>query len=202
MFDPAIDDMRRLHASADGLDRTANLWQHTAIDRTILDQGIDIPRLQAGNDLFVFIEHTRRIRQQDQFFGRHDLGHLARDQIGIDIQRGAVITDTDRSDHRNKVAANQHIDDIGIDRLDLTDMTDIDDLRRLRLGGTGRNLEFSGPDQVPVLAGQTNGRATIAVDQADDLLVDLATANHLDDIHRLAIGDPHTGHETALLADP
>ncbi len=39
------------------------------------------------------------------------------------------------------------------------------------------------------------------VDQHDDVLLHLAAEHPLDDFHRLFVGDTHTLHETALLAD-
>ena len=56
-------------------------------------------------------------------------------------------------------------------------------------------------DQGAVLAGQAHRPAAVLVDQPDDLLVDLADEDHLDDLHRLLVGDPHPAHEARLLAE-
>ena len=56
-------------------------------------------------------------------------------------------------------------------------------------------------EQRAVLARQAHGLAPVVVDQPDDLLVDLAHEDHLDDLHRLLVGDPHPAHELRLLAE-
>src|SRR5688500_17500484 len=42
----------------------------------------------------------------------------------------------------------------------------------------------------------------VQVDEADNLLVDLAHQHHLDDLHRLLVSDAHAAHEARLLAQP
>ena len=42
----------------------------------------------------------------------------------------------------------------------------------------------------------------MVIDEADDLLVDLADQHHLDDLDRLLVGDAHAAHERRLLAEP
>ena len=51
-----------------------------------------------------------------------------------------------------------------------------------------------------VLAGQADRLAAVLVDEADDVLVDLAAQHHLDDVHGLVVGDAHALDELALLA--
>ena len=62
--------------------------------------------------------------------------------------------------------------------------------------------QFARADQAAILAGQSDGFAARGIDEFDDLLVDLARQHHLDDVHRLGVGDPHALHELAFLPDP
>ena len=86
----------------------------------------------------------------------------------------------------------------GIDRLDLAHVADVD--HRLVFPGAADH-HFLGADQRAVLAGQTDRKAALAVDEMDDLLVHLPAEHHLDDVHRLRIGHPHALDEFAFLAD-
>ena len=56
------------------------------------------------------------------------------------------------------------------------------------------NGQLTRLDEVRVAAGQAHRLAAAVVDQADDLLVDLADQDHLDHVHGLAVGDPHALH--------
>src|SRR5919106_2112670 len=47
----------------------------------------------------------------------------------------------------------------------------------------------------------TSSPAAVLVDEADDLLIDLADQHHLDDFDRLGVGHPHAAHELRLLAE-
>ena len=59
----------------------------------------------------------------------------------------------------------------------------------------------AGPDQRAVLAREAHRLAAVVVDQPDDLLVDPADEDHLDDLHRLLVGDAHAADEPRLLAE-
>jgi hypothetical protein len=53
-------------------------------------------------------------------------------------------------------------------------------------------------DEVAVLARHADGESTGLVDGADDLLVDGAAEDHLDDVHGLGVGDAQAVDEGAL----
>ena len=77
-------------------------------------------------------------------------------------------------------------------------MADIDDFRHLELGTVARYLHLACSDKLPVLAGDADGPASIAVDGGDDFLVDAAAQHHFNDIHGLGIGDAHAVDEFGL----
>ena len=58
--------------------------------------------------------------------------------------------------------------------------------------------QFFRADQLRVLAGQADGAATVTVDQVDDVLVHLATEDHLHHVHGLRVGHAHAIDEVTL----
>ena len=86
---------------------------------------------------------------------------------------------------------------LGIDRLHLAHQPDV------HLAAVGHLVQpLVGPEQARVLAGEPHRPAPVEIDQAHDLLVDLADQHHLDDLDRLLVGDAHAAHELRLLAEP
>src|SRR6185312_17492715 len=81
-------------------------------------------------------------------------------------------------------------------RGDLADQADVH-----RRAVHGRVLALGG-EQVRVFAGQADGVGAVAVDQADDVLVDLAVEHHADDVDRLFRGDAQPGGELRLDSQP
>src|SRR3989304_5820540 len=51
----------------------------------------------------------------------------------------------------------------------------------------------------PVFAGQADSPSPVLIDPVDDLLIDLPSEHHLDDIHGLSVGDPDPLDEDRLL---
>ncbi len=80
------------------------------------------------------------------------------------------------------------------------DHADVDDLRGEGLGVDRLHLQLAGDDQVAVLAGEPDRLAAVAVDVADDLLVDLAAEDHLHHVHGFGVGDAHALDEAGFLA--
>ena len=80
-------------------------------------------------------------------------------------------------------------------RLDLADQADVD------LFAAGQSVGApAGHEELGVLPREPDRLAAVEVDQADDLLVDLADEDHLDDLDGLLVGHPHAAHEARLLA--
>ena len=61
--------------------------------------------------------------------------------------------------------------------------------------------EFARPDQTAILAAQADRTTAYRIDSADELLVDGAGENHLNDLHRLAVGDPQPIDKAAFDAE-
>ena len=95
---------------------------------------------------------------------------------------------------RDEVARVEELDDLGVDALDLADEADVDELA---LGGLRLQQHLARVDERAVLAGEPDRLAAVLVDEADDLLVELAQ-HHLDDVHHAVVGDAHALPELAL----
>ena len=98
---------------------------------------------------------------------------------------GAVGVDADRHDHRNEAARQQQVDDVGIDALDVADEAEVG---RVAPPASARQHHRPRVDEAAVLAVDADGLAAMAVDQSDQLLVDLAQ-HHLDHVQRRLVGD-------------
>ena len=68
-----------------------------------------------------------------------------------------------------------------------------------QIGSVAR--QFAGTDQAAILAAQAYRATADSVDRGDELLVDRAGENHLDDFHRLAVGNPQSVHKSAFDAE-
>jgi hypothetical protein len=71
---------------------------------------------------------------------------------------------------------------------------DVDELALLRLA---LQHHLARADERAVLPGEADGLAALLVDEADDLLVELAQ-HHLDDVHHALVGHAHALPEFAL----
>src|SRR6185436_10370967 len=127
-----------------------------------------------------------------------DLSEFAGNEIGIDVVRLAVFTDSDGGNDRNELAALQQGYDFRIDALDGAHLADI---KHFAVVERVLQQQFFGTNETAILASQTDGAAAIVVDQVDDVLVDQATQNHFDDVHGLAVRHTHALDELPLLAD-
>src|SRR5690606_34341744 len=104
----------------------------------------------------------------------------------------AILFHTYRRKHRNKVAVDQHIDHAGVHTGHFTHMTNIENFRRehfRRLVGHG---ELACANQLPVFPGEANGLAAVAIDEADNLLVDRTAEHHFHHIHGGRVSHAHT----------
>jgi hypothetical protein len=84
----------------------------------------------------------------------------------------------------------QVIDDGPVDRLDVADQAEI--------AGPGA---AAGPGQAAVLAGEADRAAADLIDETDDLLVEPAAQDHLDDLEGALVGDPEAVDEGRLDAE-
>jgi hypothetical protein len=106
-----------------------------------------------------------------------------------------------RRQHRHEILAEHGVEHLGIDLVGLADIAEIDRLLDVRIRIAGGAGDLGRLDHVAVLAAQADRLAAGGVDEADDLLVDRAGEDHLDDLHRLLVGDPEAVDELALDAE-
>jgi acetylglutamate kinase len=125
VLDAAVDDVHALDAVARGVERRADLRQHPAGQRAILDHLVDLLGRDAGDQLAVLVEHARRVGQQHQLFGLEDLGDLAGDDVGIDVVGFAILADADRRDDRDEGAGIEQADQRRVDLCNLADLIDV-----------------------------------------------------------------------------
>src|SRR5574343_42316 len=194
----AIDNMDALHTVASGVQSRGTLRQHTARQGAIGHHVVDITWRQTGQQIAFFVENTWCVGQQHELFGTQDFGHLASNDIGIDVVGFAVWAKANRCDHRNEGTRHQVVHDGWVDLLDVTDQPDINQLTGVALLG---QHELFCPNQAGILAGTANGFTAIAVDKPDDVLVHFAAEHHLDHAHSFCVGHPHTLDELAFFTD-
>ena len=197
MLDPAVDDVHALDAVSRGVERRADLGQHSAGQRPLGHQRIDLFRRQAGEELVVPVEHARRIGEHDELFGLQHLGELSGDEVGVDVVGLPVLAHADRRHHRDKAPLLQRPDHLRVDRGDFADLADVDLPAAVVLV---RKQHLPRPDESAVLTGEADRLAARLIDERHDFLVDLAAEHHLDDVHGLGVGDAHALDEFALLA--
>ena len=194
MLDPAVDDVRARHAILDGVERRADLGQHAAVDRAVGEERIDAARGKPGQQRAVLVEHADGVRHQHELFRAQRLGELAGDQVRVDVVGDAVGAHADGRDHRDEITRVQELDELGIDALDLADESDVD---RFGVGCVALQQHLPRMNERAVLSGEPDRLAAVLVDEADDLLIELAQ-DHLDDVHHALVGDAHALAELAL----
>ncbi len=187
VLDAAVDDVRTRDAVPDRVERRSDLGQHPAVDGPVGEQRVDLARREAGQQRAVLVEHADRVGHQHQLLGLERLGELAGDQVGIDVVGLAVGANADRRDDGDEVSRVQELDDFRIDALDFAHEADVDEFA---CRGLRPEQHLARVDERTVLAGETDRLAAMLVDEADDLLVQLAQ-DHLDDVHHALVGDAH-----------
>ena len=194
MLDAAVDDVRARDAVAHRVERRADLRQHAAVNRAVGEKRVDLARGEPGQQVAVLVEHADRVRHQHELLGKQRFGELAGDEVGVDVVGLAVAAHADRRDHRDEVARIEQLDDFRVDAVDLADEPDVD---HLAVDGLALQQHLPRVDERAVLPGEADRLAALLVDEADDLLVELAQ-HHLDDVHHPVVGDAHPLPEFAL----
>ena len=175
-----------------------DLGDHAAGDRAIGDERRDVGERQLADELLVLVEHARHIGEEQEPLGLHGGGDGAGRRVGIDIVGLAIVADADRRDDRDRVAVDDRVEDLDIDPVRLADEAELD---RLGLAGHGIGLllgEALGDQEIAVLAGNADRAAARLLDRGDDRFVDRAGEHHLDDFHRLLVGDAQALAELRL----
>src|SRR5690606_7644852 len=125
-------------------------------------------------------------------------GHLARDDIRVDVVGAPVFAVSDGGNHRNELVVLQGLDHSGFDLGDIAHVANVQPFAGPVL--VGQHF-FPGLDHAAVLAGQPDRLAAGFIDHHDDVLLDLPAQHPLDDLHGFGVGDAHALDEFAFLAD-
>ena len=193
----AVDDVGLLGASAERPQGGLHLGQHAPVDHARLDQPLRVALGERRDQTAVLAVDAGDVGEVDQLLREQGGGHVARDQVRVDIVGLACRPHPDRGDHRDEAVLLEQPDGLGIDRLHLAHQPDV------HLGAVGHPVQpLVGPEQARVLAGEPHRAASVEIDETHDLLVDLPDQDHLDDLHRLLVGDAHAAHERGVLAEP
>src|SRR5262245_12323312 len=196
MLDPAVDNVRFLYAAFQGIDAAFYFRAHSRGDDPILDHFLRLNHPERAEQFALFVFDRFNVRHENELFRVQCLGHFARYQIGVDVIRLALCSKAHRGDDGNELVFIEGIDHQWVDTDDFAHHADIDDLRTLAIGRNG-DVHFARENEAAILAAQTHCHATVLIDQGDNLFVDLAYQNHLDDVQRRLVCNPHSAHVAA-----
>ena len=197
MGHPAVEDVRLRRPALERPQRRFDLRQHPTVDHAGAHQALGLLPGERAHQRAVRAEDSLHVGEVDQLLGAQRRGHLARDQVRIDVVGRAVAPHADRRDHGDEPVVLEETDGLRVDLLDLADEADVHLLAAREPVAAPPCAEEAG-----VLPRQADGLAAVVVDEPDDLLVDLADEDHLDDLDRLGVGDAHAPDEARLLAEP
>src|SRR5262249_20537016 len=196
VFDSTVDNMGFFHAAFQGVHTTFNLGDHSRPNHAFLDHLAGLIHSQCAKQFTPFVFHSFHVRHENELFRVQRLGHFARYQVGVDVIRLPLNSHAHRGDDGNELVFIEGIDHQRVDTDDLAHHADIDELRRLTIGGNC-DVHFARKNETSILAAQTHRHATVLIDQSNDLFVDLPHKNHLDDVQRRLVCNPHSAHVAA-----
>src|SRR5690606_3360221 len=104
----------------------------------------------------------------------------------------AIFSHTNGRNYRDKVTVDQHIDHAGVHTGHFTHMANIENFRREHFRRLVGNGELARANQLPVFPGEANGLAAVAIDEADNLLVDRTAEHHFHHVHGCRVSHAHT----------
>ena len=188
MRDAAINDDGLVDALIDGVGHALDLGQHTARNDARGLVTLDLGDLDLGDErrlVVLVVEQADNIRHADELFGVQGNGDLRCGSVSVDVVGDAVVVHADGGNDRDKAVGQQVVDQRRVDLLDLTDVAEVN--VRLALAH----------DHVAVHAAQANAAA---LEQRDQILVDLPGQHLLDDAHGLLISVAQAAHKFGLLA--
>ena len=195
MTDSAVENMRAVHTVGNGIHAAVDLRDHAALDHALCNK----PRhfvsadLRDQRALVVHIpQQAPRVRQQDQLFRTQRHSDLGGGGIGVDIIAAlAVYAPGNGGNHRDILVGNGVVNDRRIDFYDIAHQIVL-----LAVDDPALGLEH-----IAVQPAQTNGAASSGGKRCNQVLIDLAAQDHLDNIHRLLVRIAQAVDKFALLAD-
>ena len=100
-----------MHPRPRGVECRCDFGQHASGDGPVRKEFVDTFGGQPRQKPPLFIEHARRVGQEDEFLGLEDLGNFACDHIGIDVVGLPCRSHPNRCDDRNKACARERLDE-------------------------------------------------------------------------------------------
>ena len=117
-------------------------------------------------------------------------------QVGIDVERFAVLAYADGCNDRNAAALNQAFHQTGIDVGHCADLADVHAFLFRRV-----DQEFFRFDEVVVPAGNADGATAEGGNHGNDFFIDVSAQNHFHDVHGFAVGHAHALNKFSFFAD-
>jgi hypothetical protein len=182
---PPVEHVRRRDTAPDRRQAGLHLGDHAR------GQGREQLLQVVGVELADHLVRGRPVEVEALHVGEHDqLGGAQRDRqgrrggVGVDVVDRALGAARDAGDDGDAPVRQQRVDHR---RVDLDDLPDEADVHRASVHHGQLAL---GGEQVGVLARQPDRERAVPVDQADDVLVDLAVEHHADHVDGLFRRDP------------
>ena len=187
-----VDNMNGVDTAFCSIQRTFNFWQHPARNSTVNKKRINFTRREISKQLTCFIEYSRNIGQKYQFFRLQYCGKFARHHVCVDVVAFVGNTKSNRTDDRNESIILQSLHHAGINAHNFTHKADV---MLKRWVSHVKHFEFLRTNQTAIAAGQANGFSTCLVNQAHNILLNLACEHPFNDFHRFFIRDTHALNE-------
>ena len=187
-----VEDVRASHAGFECRHTRFELGDHAFGDLSIGDELLHAGHVDTRDErarIGPIAVDALDIGEVHELLGVERFGHRARDRVGVDVVRLAMIVDANRRDHRDELFAQHALHDRGIDLAHITDEPE----QRVALIDT---------DKRGVFAGKSDRVGTVAVHRRDDLAVDLADQRHAHDVDGFGVGDAPAVDELGFLAEP
>ncbi len=196
---PAIDDVHRAHALANGTQGGDQARLHLASDDVVAQQCVRFARGQNIGERPVAVIHAGDVGHQDEFFGLQCTCEPPGKKVGVDVIGSAVQCDTDGHHHGNELAREEEFDERGIDALDVADEAQVGRIRAVR-----RKFHRAGADEATILTVEPDRTSTMFIDELRQFLIELAQ-RHCHDGQRARVSDaqaaiapvlePHLAHQ-------
>ena len=197
MWHPAINDVHRGDPALCGIQCAGNLGNHAAGNGAIVNQLVNAPRCELGEQLPILVQYATDVGQHQQFFGLQHGGQLGRHHVGVDVVALVVDAKSDGADHRNEGVVLQRLHRARVDALNIPHLTHIVFLGRVLLVG---QTQLARADHRAVTPCQSHRFAASCIDHPHNVLLHFTGEHPLHHFHGFGIGHPHALNELTLLA--
>jgi hypothetical protein len=139
---PSVDDVHRAHAACQRVQHRLHLDVHAPLDASAQAR-LQIGGADLGDQLPFVVEDAGDVGQEDQPLGAASGRDLTGRDVRVDVVAGSVLAEPDRRDHRRVAALEEHVQQVGVDGLDLADEPEV--------GLARRGLQLVRGQQAPIL---------------------------------------------------